>query len=80
VSAATDNLSGPHKRLAEVFTRVYALEAEIQRLREENDWYDDQLRGLLGDFQWLLEQHPEHRGARSDDRIRVISAALDGTP
>jgi hypothetical protein len=57
-----------------------ALVAENQQLRGEREWYDDQLRGLLGDFEWLLDEHPEHKGARSDARIRDIRAALAGTP
>jgi hypothetical protein len=57
-----------------------ALVAENQRLRDAREWYDEQLRGLLADFEWLLEEHPEHKGAHSDGRIHEIRAALAGTP
>jgi hypothetical protein len=43
--------------------------AQVERMREA-------LNALLGDFEWLLEQHPEHEGSYSDDRLADIRELL----
>lgn len=34
------------------------------------------LRGLLEDFKWLLEQHPEHTGWCADSKVDELEAML----
>jgi hypothetical protein len=33
---------------------------------------------LLGDFKWLLEQHPEHDGTYAQERVEQVEAVLRG--
>ncbi len=54
------------------------LKAENQRLREDKAWALQLLSVLLNDFEWLLEQHPEHDGKYALDRIEQAREALAG--
>ena len=36
----------------------------------------EQTRTLLEDFKWLLDQHPENKGAYSDGRVYEVEEAL----